>query len=60
MKKFTVSVLRIGYAWCDIEIDAVDEAEARATARDTCGDYAYKEKDAAYSIEEVSEQGEDE
>lgn len=58
MKKFTVSVLRIGYAWCDIEIDAVNEDEARATVRDICGDYEYSEKDADYSIEHVSEQGE--
>jgi hypothetical protein len=58
MKKFTVSVLRIGYAWRDIEITAATEEEARATALDVCGDYEYSEKDADYSIEEVSEQGE--
>jgi hypothetical protein len=58
MKKFTVGVLRVSYAWRDIEITAATEEEARATALDVCGDYEYSEKNADYSIEEIS--GEDE
>jgi hypothetical protein len=58
MKKFIVSVLRTSYAWRDIEITAASEAEARATVLDICGDYEYSEKDADYSIEQVSNQGE--
>ena len=58
MEKFIVSVLRTSYAWHDIEISAASEAEARATVLDTCGDYEYSEKDADYSIEQVSNQGE--
>jgi hypothetical protein len=58
MKKFIVSVLRTSYAWRDIEISAASEAEARATVLDICGDYEFSEKDADYSIEQVSNQGE--
>lgn len=58
MKKFIVSVLRTSYAWRDIEISAANEAEARATVLDVCGDYEYSEKDADYSIEQIYEQGE--
>jgi hypothetical protein len=58
MKKFIVSVLRTSYAWRDIEITAASEAEARATVLDICGDYEYSEKDADYSIEQISNQGE--
>jgi hypothetical protein len=58
MKKYIVSVSRISYGWRDIEITAASEAEARATALDLCGDYEYSEKDAEYSIEQVSTQGE--
>jgi len=58
MKKFIVSVLRTSYAWHDIEITAASEAEARATVLDICGDYEYSEKDADYSIEHISDQGE--
>lgn len=60
MKKFIVSVLRISHAWHDIEIDAVNEAEARATVLDVCGDYEYSEKDADYSIEQVCDIATDE
>ena len=58
MKKFIVSVLRTSYAWRDIEISAASEAEARDTVLDICGDYEFSEKDADYSIEQVSNQGE--
>jgi hypothetical protein len=57
MKKFTVSVLRVSYAWRDIEITAASEAEARATVLDTCDDYEYIEEDPEYFIEQVSDQG---
>jgi hypothetical protein len=60
MKKFIVSVLRTSYAWRDIEISANSEAEARATVLDICGDYEYSEKDADYSIEQVTNQGDTE
>jgi hypothetical protein len=56
MKKFIVSVCRTSCAWRDIEINAASEAEARATVLDTCGDYEYSEKDADYSIEQISEE----
>jgi hypothetical protein len=58
MKKFVVSVLRVSYAWRDIEIIAASEAEARATVLDICGDYEFSEKDSDYSIEHVSNQEE--
>jgi hypothetical protein len=58
MEKFIVSVLRTSYAWRDIEISAASEAEARATVLDICGDYEFSEKDADYSIEQLSSQGE--
>jgi hypothetical protein len=58
MKKYIVSVLRVSYGWRDIEITANSEAEARDTVLDLCGDYEFSEKDAEYSIEQVSDQGE--
>jgi hypothetical protein len=57
MKKFVISVLRVSYAWRDIEIIADSETEARATVLDICGDYDFNEKDADYSIQQVSDQG---
>jgi len=56
-KTFTFSVMRTSYAWCDIEIKANSEAEAKATVLDICGDYEYSEKDAEYRIEQVSSEG---
>lgn len=56
MKKFIVSVCRTSTAWTEIEITANSEAEARATAADLCGDQIYKEKDAEYSIEHVTQE----
>jgi len=56
MKKFIVSVCRTSHAWRDIEIQANSEAEARATVLDICGDYEYCEKEADYSIEQISQE----
>jgi hypothetical protein len=58
MKKYIVSVLRVSYCWRDIEITANSEAEARDNVLDCCGDYEFSEKDAEYSIEQVSDRGE--
>ena len=58
MKKYIVSVVRVSYGCRNIEITANSEAEARATVLDWCGDYEFSEKDAEYSIEQVSDQGE--
>lgn len=56
MKKFTFSVCRTSTAWAEIEIIASSEEEATATALDLCGDQDYKEKDADYSIEHVTQE----
>ena len=58
MNKYIVSVTRISYASRDIEISAASKDEAVEIALDTCGDYQYSEKDAEYSIEQISEQKE--
>ena len=48
--KYTVSVCRTSYGFCDIEIEAASQSEAEATARDLCGDRDYCEKDAEYEV----------
>ena len=60
MKTYTVSVLRTSRSWCDIEISAASEAEARATVLDICDSKHYDSGKPGdeYSIEEVSAEGE--
>lgn len=48
--KYTVSVCRTSYGFCDIEIEAVSLQEAEATARDISGDQSYSEKVSEYEI----------
>jgi hypothetical protein len=58
MSTYIVSVTRISYASRDIEISAASEDEAMEMAIETCGDYEYSEKDAEYSINQISKERE--
>jgi hypothetical protein len=49
-KKYTISVVRIGYGFADIEVTAKSQQQAEEMALDKAGDYEFSEKDAEYKI----------
>jgi hypothetical protein len=51
-KKFTIPVLRIGYACRDIEVEARSEEEARQIALDTAGEFDFSEHSSEYMIDD--------
>lgn len=55
MARYTVSVVRIGYAHRDITVDADSEQEAVDKAVDTAGNYEFSEHDADYKADYVKE-----
>lgn len=54
MKKYSVDVCRIGYAYATIEVEAENETDAMELAVEQAGDYEFSEKDAEYSAEFVT------
>lgn len=48
MPKFKVEMIRIGYAFTTVEIEADDILEAREKASENAGNYDYTEKDATH------------
>lgn len=53
MKKYEVSVTRIGYAHTTIEVEAENELEAKEKAIEMAGNYDFSEHDADYECEGV-------
>lgn len=53
--KYQVSLVRIGYGFNTIEIEAESEGEARDKALDQAGDHEYSEKTAEYDIDTIEE-----
>ena len=54
MKKYSVSITRIGYAHTTFEVEAENEADAQEKAMDQAGDYDFSEGDADYECEGVT------
>jgi len=54
LKKYIVSVCRIGYSFRDIEVEAEDMIEAERIALDEAGGYEFSEKDANYESNGVT------
>ena len=54
MKKYEVSVTRIGYAHTTIEVEAESEEQAEQKAIDMAGNYDFSEHDADYECEGVT------
>lgn len=58
MKKYSVSITRIGYAHTTFEVEAENEADAQEKAMDQAGNYDFSEVDADYECEGVMPIGE--
>lgn len=60
MKKFIVSVCRIGYGYRDIEVEAQSQGEAEVKARERASGIYFDTKDAEYRVEycQLVEEGE--
>lgn len=56
MPKFNVSVVRIGYASMEMQIDADDAVEAKYKALDFAPDKLFSEHDSEYKVEWVARQ----
>ena len=54
MPTFKIQVTRIGYAIRFIEVEAVDEPQARRLALETAGNYQFTEHDAEYELADGS------
>jgi hypothetical protein len=57
-KKYIVTMTRIGYSHCDIEVIASNEDEAKEKAYEEAGNYEYSEHASDYEIEGISESSE--
>lgn len=57
LRRFTVSMTRIGYAHRDIEVEASSEAEAREKAEEVAGNYVYSEHTSEYEVQAVTDAG---
>jgi hypothetical protein len=53
-QKFTVPVVRIGYGFTNIEVEATNQEEAEQLALDEAGDHEYSEKSSEYEVEGTS------
>lgn len=51
MEKFIIPVVRIGYGFANIEVDANSQEEAEEKALDIAGDHEFTEKSSDYEIE---------
>jgi hypothetical protein len=54
-KKYTVAVIRTGYACKDIEVEAESEAEAEEIALEEAGGHSFSEHHSEYSTDGVFE-----
>lgn len=50
-QKFSIPVVRIGYGFATIEVEASSQEEAEQLALDEAGDHEYSEKSSDYEIE---------
>ena len=55
IKKYRVAVVRIGYGFKDLDIEATSKKRAREIALDVAGNYEYSEKTADYKVDYVAE-----
>ena len=55
MKTYTVNVVRIGYGFGQITVNADSVKEARKLALEKAGNYIYNEKSAEYKTDYVKE-----
>lgn len=53
MRKFNVTVLRT--AWCDFEVEAMNEMEAEKKAEELAYNHSWGSEDAEYTIDDVEE-----
>lgn len=53
--KFNVHVMRIGYAFRIIQVEAKNPKEAEELALEEAGNHEYSEKSSEYSVQEVDE-----
>ncbi len=53
MPKFTVVVIRIGYACQDMEVEAPNEEEAKEVALDHAGGESFSEHHSEYKVDYV-------
>lgn len=53
-QKYVVAICRTGYGFKNIEVEAVDENEARELAINDAGNHEFSEKDADYSTNGVT------
>jgi hypothetical protein len=51
-QKFSIPVVRIGYGFKNIEVEANSQEEAEQLALDEAGDHEYSEKESNYEIED--------
>jgi hypothetical protein len=51
-QKFLIPVVRIGYGFKTIEVEAESQEEAEELALDEAGDHEYSEKESQYEIED--------
>jgi len=54
MPKFTVAVIRIGYACRDMEVEAANEEEAKEVALDHAGGESFSEHHSEYKVDHVT------
>jgi hypothetical protein len=49
-KKFTIQVVRNGYEFAEIEVEAESQVEAELKALDEAGDHLFNEKNVDYEL----------
>lgn len=59
MPKFTVAVMRIGYACQDMEVEAANEEEAKEVALDHAGNESFSEHHSEYKVDYVTSMSEE-
>jgi len=52
VEKFSINLVRIGYAFASVEVEATSLEDAESKALDMAGDLDYHEKDAEYKIDD--------
>ena len=52
VEKYSINLVRIGYAFTSVEVEATSQREAEEKALDMAGDLDYSEKDAEYKIDD--------
>ena len=51
MPKFKATVCRTSYGFCDIEVEAENETEAKEKILDEAGNHLYSEKESNYTLD---------